>query len=240
MDEVIKAKRQQTTGSGMRAITIRGAREHNLKNIDLEIPRDRLVVFTGLSAPAIFARLRHHLRRGPAPLCRIAVGLCAPVPGDDAEAGRRPDRRAVAGDLDRAEDHLEKSALDGRHRHRNLRLHAAVVGAGRCALFARDGPADREPDRLADGRSRAGAAGRHPALSAGAGGARPQGRIPQGARRISQEGISAGQDRRHVLRTGGSAGARQEIPARHRRRGRPHRGAARHRPAAGGKFSRPR
>ena len=32
-----------------RSITIRGAREHNLKNVDLTIPRDRLVVFTGLS-----------------------------------------------------------------------------------------------------------------------------------------------------------------------------------------------
>lgn len=30
-------------------IIIKGAREHNLKNIDLSIPRDRLVVFTGLS-----------------------------------------------------------------------------------------------------------------------------------------------------------------------------------------------
>src|SRR6266567_8089647 len=30
-------------------IVIRGAREHNLKNISLELPRDRLVVFTGLS-----------------------------------------------------------------------------------------------------------------------------------------------------------------------------------------------
>src|ERR1700732_1477123 len=30
-------------------IAIRGAREHNLKNIDVEIPRDELVVFTGLS-----------------------------------------------------------------------------------------------------------------------------------------------------------------------------------------------
>jgi len=30
-------------------IEIRGAREHNLKNIDLDIPRDRLVVITGLS-----------------------------------------------------------------------------------------------------------------------------------------------------------------------------------------------
>lgn len=32
-----------------RSIVIRGAREHNLKNVDLEIPRDSLVVFTGLS-----------------------------------------------------------------------------------------------------------------------------------------------------------------------------------------------
>jgi excinuclease ABC subunit A len=30
-------------------IVIRGAREHNLKNVDLEIPRDQLVVITGLS-----------------------------------------------------------------------------------------------------------------------------------------------------------------------------------------------
>ncbi len=30
-------------------LVIRGAREHNLKNVDLEIPRDKLVVFTGLS-----------------------------------------------------------------------------------------------------------------------------------------------------------------------------------------------
>ncbi|MDP9211813.1 MAG: excinuclease ABC subunit UvrA [bacterium] len=33
----------------MQKLVIRGAREHNLKNVDLEIPRDKLVVLTGLS-----------------------------------------------------------------------------------------------------------------------------------------------------------------------------------------------
>lgn len=33
----------------MEYITVRGARTHNLKNIDLEIPRDKLIVITGLS-----------------------------------------------------------------------------------------------------------------------------------------------------------------------------------------------
>lgn len=42
---------RQTRGSShMRdKIIIKGAREHNLKNINLEIPRDKMVVFTGLS-----------------------------------------------------------------------------------------------------------------------------------------------------------------------------------------------
>src|SRR5215207_5674981 len=33
----------------LKAIRIRGAREHNLKDISVEIPRDQLVVITGLS-----------------------------------------------------------------------------------------------------------------------------------------------------------------------------------------------
>lgn len=30
-------------------IVIKGAREHNLKNVDVTIPRDKLIVLTGLS-----------------------------------------------------------------------------------------------------------------------------------------------------------------------------------------------
>ncbi|MDQ1293757.1 MAG: excinuclease subunit, partial [Actinomycetota bacterium] len=31
------------------SLTIRGAREHNLKDVSLDLPRDSLIVFTGLS-----------------------------------------------------------------------------------------------------------------------------------------------------------------------------------------------
>ena len=44
----IRSRRQSTRGEG-EYIRIRGANEHNLKNIDVDIPRNELVVLTGLS-----------------------------------------------------------------------------------------------------------------------------------------------------------------------------------------------
>ena len=43
------SKRQDTDMSETKSIIIKGARVNNLKNIDVEIPRNRLVVITGLS-----------------------------------------------------------------------------------------------------------------------------------------------------------------------------------------------
>lgn len=42
-------KQMSGAAANQRYITIRGAREHNLKNVSLRIPRDKLVVLTGLS-----------------------------------------------------------------------------------------------------------------------------------------------------------------------------------------------
>ena len=99
-------------------------------------------------------RLRHDLRRGPAPLRREPLRVRAPVPADDGEARRRLDRRALAGDLDRPEDDLAQPALDGRHRHRDLRLPAPALRARRPAALPGLRPADRgavpRPDRRAD------------------------------------------------------------------------------------------
>jgi hypothetical protein len=58
---------------------ILGAREHNLKNIDLEIPRDQLVVITRLSRSG---------SEGAAAVRGVALGLRPVVPGADGKAGR--------------------------------------------------------------------------------------------------------------------------------------------------------
>src|SRR5687768_13196280 len=36
-------------GGSQDQLVIRGAREHNLRNVNLELPRDALIVFTGIS-----------------------------------------------------------------------------------------------------------------------------------------------------------------------------------------------
>jgi len=46
---VAESRAETRAAEALRVIRVRGAREHNLKNVDLELPRDRLIVMTGLS-----------------------------------------------------------------------------------------------------------------------------------------------------------------------------------------------
>ena len=65
-------------------IRIRGARTHNLKNIDLDIPRNQLVVITGLSGSGKSSLAFDTLVcRGPAAVCGEFVDLCAAVSAAD-------------------------------------------------------------------------------------------------------------------------------------------------------------
>ena len=64
------------------AIHVHGAREHNLKNIDLKIPREQLVVITGSERlRKIDGRVRHPIRRGTTPVSRQHVAVCAAIRG---------------------------------------------------------------------------------------------------------------------------------------------------------------
>ena len=67
---------------GQSSIVIKGAREHNLKNVDVEIPRDELVVITGLSGSGKSSLAFDTMA---AALCGKSIQLCATVFGSDEQ-----------------------------------------------------------------------------------------------------------------------------------------------------------
>jgi hypothetical protein len=136
---------------------------------------DRLHRPVGLGQ--VLARVRHDLRRGAAPVRRVAVAYARPVPRPDGQARRRLHRGPVARvSIDQKSTNRNPRST-GRHDHRGLRLPAPAVGARRpphCPGLRR---ADHPADPAADRRPAARAARGHPVPGARAGGPRPQGRV---------------------------------------------------------------
>ena len=158
-------------------IVIKGARAHNLKNIDIEIPRDKLIVFTGLSGSGksslafdtIYAEGQRRYVESLSSYARQFLGqmekrtstistACRPL----YRSTRRPPAaipRSTVGTVTEIHDYL-RPALRA-HRHPSL---------------PQVRPRYQSADRRSDGRSDNRAARAHATPDTRAGRARPQGR----------------------------------------------------------------
>jgi excinuclease ABC subunit A len=106
------------------AIVVRGAREHNLKNISVELPRDKLIVFTGLSGSgksslafdtiyaegqrryveSLSAYARQFLGQMDKPDVDFIEGLSPAISIDQKSASRNP--RSTVGTITEVYDYL--------------------------------------------------------------------------------------------------------------------------------------
>ena len=206
-----------------------GAREHNLKDVSIDLPRDSLIVFTGLSGSGkSVAGVRHDLRRGPAPLRRVALGVRPPVPRADGQARRRLHRGALARGVDRPEVHVEEPALHGRHHHRGLRLPPAAVRPRRAPALPHLRRAHRAADPAADRRPGALPRGGPALPGARPGDPRPQGRVRRAVPLAADAGVLP------------RPGQRRDPPARASRRRSTSRRSTRSRSSSTGSPSRSR
>ena len=182
-------------------IEIRGAREHNLKSIDVDIPRDWLVVITGLSGSgksslafdtiyaegqrryveSLSAYARQFLDMMQKPDVDHISGLSPAISIEQKTTSKNP--RSTVGTVTEIYDYMR-----------------LLVRAGRDAVQPGDRAADRGAADQPDGRHHHGAAGGDARLPAGADRARPQGRVSQGVRRPAEEGLPAGEGERRVPR----------------------------------------
>ena len=180
-------------------ITVHGARQHNLKNIDVEIPRNKLTVITGLSGSGksslafdtIYAEgqrryvetlstyARQFLDQMERPDVDSIDGLSPAISIEQKTTSRSP--RSTVGTI--TED---------------VRLSAAAVLVHRRAALPTVRQRDLAADHRADPAPRAGAQAGGPHHGDGAGGARPQGRVQERPGKAGAAGFLAGADRRRA------------------------------------------
>ena len=220
-------------------LIIRGAREHNLKDVSLDLPRDSLIVFTGLSGSGksslafdtIFAEgqrryveslsayARQFLGQMDKPDVDFIEGLSPAVSIDQKSTSKNP--RSTVGTITEVYDYLRLLYA------RAGRPHCPVCGA----------PIERQTpqqivDRVLDPR------GGRPVPGARAGDPRPQGRVRRPVPAAADPGLLPGPGRRRDPPARRPAEARQAEEAHHRGGRRPARGQGS--PPSGGSPTRSR
>jgi excinuclease ABC subunit A len=173
------------------SLVIRGAREHNLRNVDLDLPRDKLIVFTGLSGSGksslafdtIYAEgqrryveslssyARQFLGQMDKPDVDFIEGLSPAISIDQKSASRNP--RSTVGTITEVYDYLRLLYSPA---------SAFPTAQRRGGHLPPDAPADRRP--------RAGPARGHPIPGPGAGRSGPQGQLRDPAGRPGSRAIA--------------------------------------------------
>ncbi len=204
----------------MQQIRVRGARTHNLKNVSVDLPRDRLIVITGLSGSgksslAFDTLYAEGQRRYVESLSAYARQFLSMMdkPDVDAIEGLSP---AIAIEQ-KATSHNPRSTVGTVTR--DLRLPAPALRARRHTALPGSWHRPRSADRQPDGRSGAEAGRRHGRRPARAARLRSQGRARRHPRAARRTGVRARAHRRSAVRAGIVAEARSQEEA-HDRSGR--------------------
>lgn len=129
-------------------IIVRGAKEHNLKNVNVEIPRNKLVVITGLSGSGksslafdtIYAEGQRRYVESLSSYARMFLGQMD-KPNVESIEGLSP---AISIDQKTTSKNPRST---GRHRNRNLRLPAFALCKSRYSAL----PCLRQRNQTADG-----------------------------------------------------------------------------------------
>ena len=201
-------------------LVVRGAREHNLRDVYLDLPRDELIVFTGLSGSgksslafdtiyaegqrryveSLSAYARQFLGQMDKPDVDFIEGLSPAISIDQKSASRNP--RSTVGTITEVYDYL--------------RLLYARIGHPHCPNCGR--PVARQtPQQIVDRVLELPEGTRFQVLAPGRAG--PQGRVQLAARRPGQAGLRPGAGRRRAARAG-RPGRRSTWPATRRTRSR--------------------
>ena len=146
LQSLMRARRQSAM-----SIEIRNAREHNLKNVNVEIPRDKFTVITGVSGSQVHAGLRHPLQRRPAPLPGIAQRLRPRHRAACRQARRGRHLRHPAHGRHRAAHQPRRTQVHRGHDDRDPSLPAPALRQARHAVLSRlqrrRRAAEHRPDR---------------------------------------------------------------------------------------------